>query len=302
MANNFLTGEELTKDDLVTLLETAAELKDTRSSARDTSLAGKSVALVFEKPSTRTRISLEVGVQELGGNPIVLKSDDLQLARGESIKDTALVLSRYVHGIVLRTGAHNQIEELAEYASVPVINALTEGHHPCQTLADLLTLKERTGKLEGLKLAYVGDGNNVASSLMLIAPRLGVNIVVATPPKFAPDPEVFERAKANGGGHIELTDDPEEGVSGADAVYTDVWISMGDEQEADWRRKILAPYQVNEHLLGHASKDAFVLHCLPAHPGEEITEDILYGDRSAVWDQAENRLHTQKALLKMLLS
>lgn len=301
MANYFITGEELSADELGQLIDEAEMLKEKRFSSADSSLSGKSVALIFEKPSTRTRISFEVGVLELDGNPIVLKGDDLQLARGESIKDTALVLSRYVQGIVLRTGGHNKIEELAKYSAAPVINALTEDHHPCQALADLLTIKERVGSLSGLKLAYVGDGNNVATSLLLIAPRLGVQVVIATPPKFAPDQEIVERAIAQADGLVELTDDPEKAVAGADAVYTDVWISMGDEQEADWRRKILAPYQVNRKLLGLASKRAIVLHCLPAHPGEEITEDVLYSDRSAVWDQAENRLHTQKALLKLLI-
>lgn len=301
MARHFLTGEEISSEELTEVLDEAARLKSLRAEGGEKPLSGKSVALIFEKPSTRTRISFEVGVSELGATPIVLRGDELQLARGESIKDTALVLSRFVHAIVLRTGSHDQIEELARHSSVPVINALTQSHHPCQALADLMTLKEAGGRLEGLKLAYVGDGNNVAHSLMLLAPRLGVNVTVATPEELSPDPEIVKRAKESGGNLVVMVHDPADGVRDADAIYTDVWISMGDEREAKRRRKLLAPFQVNGKLLERASSDAVVLHCLPAHPGEEITEDVLYGERSAVWDQAENRLHAQKALLKLLI-
>ena len=292
MKGHFLTGEELSRDDLAELLDRAAELKQGRERREAAeALAGRSVALVFEKPSTRTRISFEVGVAELGGTPLVLRADDLQLARGESIGDTARVLSRYVQAIVIRSGSHTIVSELAEFASVPVINALTPSHHPCQALADLLTLKERFGELDGLRLAYVGDGNNVARSLAILGALAGVEVWIASPPDYA----------LEDGHGATLTDDPNAAVAGADAVYTDVWVSMGDEAEAERRVAALSPYRVDAELLAKAADRAIVLHCLPAHPGEEITEEMLYGERSAVWDQAENRLHAQKALLERLL-
>ena len=245
------------------------------------------MALVFDKPSTRTRVSFEVGVYELGGNAVVLRQGELQMARGESPRDVALVLSRMVHAIGIRTGPHELVEELAEHASVPVINMLTQEHHPCQALADLLTLRERFGKLEGLKLAYVGDGNNMARSLLIAGRLAGVEVAVASPPELSlPEAPGVE---------------PAEAVRGAHALYTDVWVSMGDEADAQRRRELLAPYRVDAELLAQARDDAIVLHCLPAHPGEEITEDVLYGERSAAWDQADNRLHAQKALLELLL-
>jgi ornithine carbamoyltransferase len=270
-ASDFITGEELDREQLLALLERAEELKRGREDGvgRD-SLRDRSVALVFEKPSTRTRVSFEVGVAELGATPIVLRADELQMTRGESISDTARILSGYLHGIVIRSGSDERVRELAEGATVPVINGLTPQHHPCQALADLLTLKERFGDLEGLRLAYVGDGNNVARSLAIL-------------------------------GRIAGVDDPRAAAAGADAVYTDVWVSMGDEEEAAKRRSDLAPYQLNDDLLDAASDRVVALHCLPAHPGEEITAGVLYGERSAVWDQAENRLHAQKALLERLL-
>ena len=291
-ASNFLTGEELDRDELLALLERAEELKRgrERGEGRD-SLAGRSVALVFEKPSTRTRVSFEVGVAELGATPIVLRADELQLTRGESIADTGRILSGYLHGIVIRSGSDERVRELAEGASVPVINGLTPEHHPCQALADLLTLKERFGELEGLRLAYVGDGNNMARSLAILGRIAGVDVVVSSPDGYRIED-----------GLAELIDDPKSAVADADAVYTDVWVSMGDEETADRRRADLAPYQVNDELLAAASPRAIALHCLPAHPGEEISAEVLYGERSAVWDQAENRLHAQKALLERLLS
>ncbi|HEY2603762.1 MAG TPA: ornithine carbamoyltransferase [Thermoleophilaceae bacterium] len=294
MTRHFLTGEELTADELTALLDRADFLKGDRWASAQ--LAGRSVALVFEKPSTRTRISFEVGVRELGGNPLVLREGEMQLSRGESPRDTALVLSRFVHAIAVRTGPDALLEELASYSSVPVINMLTAGHHPCQALADLQTLRERFGTLEGLKLAYVGDGNNVANSLMLLGSKAGVKVAVATPPELAPDPAVVERA-----GGVLVTTDPAEVADGAHALYTDVWVSMGDEGDAERLRSLLGPYRLDEELLARARPDAIVLHCLPAHPGEEITAGLLYGERSAVWDQAENRLHAQKALLELLL-
>jgi ornithine carbamoyltransferase len=292
MARNFLTGEELSRDELARVLDRATELKAGRPEEGRGALAGRTVALVFERPSTRTRISLEIGVAELGGTPVVLRGDELQLTRGESIGDTARVLSRYVDAIAVRSGSHGSVVELAEESSAPVVNALTPEHHPCQALADLMTLSERFGELAELRVAYVGDGNNVARSLAILGGLAGAEVVVSSPPGYELDDE-------HG---ADLVADPAEAVAGADAVYTDVWVSMGDEEDAAARRQALAPYQLNAELLARASDRAIALHCLPAHPGEEITEDVLYGDRSAVWDQAENRLHAQKALLELLLS
>jgi ornithine carbamoyltransferase len=295
---HFIDGTELTAADLAGLIDRADELKRTRGDGAGASLRGKSIALLFERPSTRTRVSFEVGVSELGGHPIVLRSDELQLSRGEPVRDTAIVLSRYVDGIVARLSDHRLIEEIAAHAEVPVVNALTPLHHPCQALADLLTLEERFGALEGVRLAYVGDGNNVCNSLLLVGSRAGVQVAVATPPELSPAEEVL-RAAPDG---IELSDDPRRAVAGAHAVYTDTWVSMGDEAGAVERRALLSPYQVNEKLLAAARDDAVVMHCLPAHPGEEITAELLYGERSVAWDQAENRLHAQKALLELLLA
>jgi ornithine carbamoyltransferase len=295
VARHFLTGEEITREELAQIIERALELKSDRFASR--ALEGRSVALVFERPSTRTRVSMEVAVGQLGGTPIVLREQEMQLSRGESPRDTALVLSRFVDAIAVRTGPHATLEELAADASVPVINMLTDDHHPCQALADLLTLRERFGKLEGLRVVYTGDGNNVAHSLMLLGALAGVEVVVATPPELRPD----ERITQSLNGAVTLTDDPVEAAAGAHAIYTDVWVSMGDEAEAAGKRALLEPYRLDARLLERARPDAIALHCLPAHPGEEITEDVLYGDRSAVWDQAENRLHAQKALLEFLL-
>jgi ornithine carbamoyltransferase len=291
MTRHFLTGAELSSEELDSLLARAVELKAGRPDAGGDALRGRSVALVFEKPSTRTRISLELAVAEMGGNPLVLRGDELQLARGESVRDTATVLSRYVQAIAIRSGSHQSVVELAEHSGVPVINALTPDHHPCQALADLMTLRERFGELNGLRVAYVGDGNNVARSLAVIGGIAGIKLAVASPAGYELEAELG----------IEATSDPRAAVAGADVVYTDVWVSMGDEAEAERRRGHLAPFQVNSELLGAASDRAVVLHCLPAHPGKEITEEVLYGPRSAVWDQAENRLHSQKALLELLL-
>ncbi len=291
MPRHFLTGAELTPGELDALLARAAELKADPLSSR--ALEGRSVALLFEKPSTRTRLSFEAGVFELGGHPLVLRGNELQLSRGESVRDTARVLSRFVAAVAVRTGPHQAVEELAADASVPVINMLTREHHPCQVLADLLTLRERFGRLEGLKLAYVGDGNNVTRSLMLLGEKAGLRLAVASPARLA---------LAGAASGASMTDDPLEAVEGAHALYTDVWVSMGDDgDDADERRALLRPYQLNADLLDAARDDAVALHCLPAHPGEEITADVLYGPRSAVWDQAENRLHAQKALMELLI-
>jgi len=289
---HYVTGEEIAGGRLVTLLDRAAALQAGRPEEGTESLKGKSVALIFEKPSTRTRISFEVGVGELGGTPIVLRGDEMQLSRGESVEDTARVMSRFVDGIVIRSGSHENVAKLAENASIPVINALTPLYHPCQALADLLTLKQRFGGIDGLKLAYVGDGNNVARSLAVAGNLTGVEVVVAAP----------EGYQLEDGVPALLTDDPIEAVRGADAIYGDVWVSMGDEETADQRRADLEPFRIDADLLAAAKKETIVMHCLPAHPGEEITAEVLYGDRSAVWDQAENRLHAQKALLEYLLA
>jgi ornithine carbamoyltransferase len=289
---NYITGEEISGGRLVALLERAEEMRAGRPGEGSGALTGKSVAMIFEKPSTRTRISFEVGISELGGTPIVLRGDEMQLSRGESVEDTARVLSRFVSAVIIRSGSHDDVVTLGEYAEVPVVNALTPEAHPCQALADLLTLKQRFGGLDGLKLAYVGDGNNVARSLAVAGSLTGVEVVIAAPEGYQLGPETPAR----------LTDDPMSAVRGADAIYTDVWISMGDEATAERRRADLAPYRVDEELLAGARSEAIVLHCLPAHPGEEITADVLYGEHSAVWDQAENRLHAQKALLEYLLS
>ncbi|HXR31503.1 MAG TPA: ornithine carbamoyltransferase [Solirubrobacterales bacterium] len=293
MTRHFLTGEELGAFELSKLLDRAAELKAGRRERLGAeALAGRSVALVFEKPSTRTRISFEVGVAELGATPVVLRGDELQLSRGESIGDTARVLSRYVDAIVIRSGSHEAVAELAEDAEVPVVNALTPLHHPCQALADLLTLRERIGELAGLRLAYVGDGNNVARSLAIAGELADLEVVVAAPAG-------YQLEEAHG---AKLSADPRDAAAAADALYTDVWVSMGDEAEAERRRADLAPFRIDADLLAAANDGAIVMHCLPAHPGEEITAEVLYGERSAVWDQAENRLHTQKALLELLLA
>ena len=293
MTRHLLTGSELSAAELDALLDRALELKAGRATGEGArGLAGRSIALVFERPSTRTRVSFEVGVAELGGVPLVLRDDELQLARGESVGDTARVLSRYVHALVVRAGSHELLGDLAAASEVPVVNALTPAHHPCQALADLLTLRERFGELDSLRVAYLGDGNNVARSLALLGRLAGVEVRVATPAGYGLEAGVAALD----------TDDPREAVKGADAVYTDVWVSMGDEDEAERRRSDLAPFQVNEELLAAASERAVVLHCLPAHPGEEITAAVLHGPRSAVWDQAENRLHAQKALLELLLA
>jgi ornithine carbamoyltransferase len=289
LTRHLLTGEELTPDEVTRIVARAGELKADPLASRV--LVGRSVALIFEKPSTRTRVSFETGVHELGGHPLVLRSGELQLSRGESIRDTALVLSRHVAAIGIRTGPDADVEQLAEHATVPVVNMLTAGHHPCQALADLQTLHERFGRLEGLKLAYVGDGNNVARSLAILGQRAGVQVAVASPPGY----ELERVADA------QLTNDPVAAVAGAHAVYTDVWVSMGDEETAAARRRALASYRVDDALLDRAAPDAIALHDLPAHPGEEISAEVLYGARQRIWDQAENRRHAQKALMEFLL-
>jgi ornithine carbamoyltransferase len=291
LTRHFLTGEELNPSELTALLSRAAELKAAPRSSQ--ALEDQVVALLFERPSTRTRLSFEAGVVELGGHPMVLRPGELQLERGESVKDTALVLSRHVQALGVRTGAHATVQELADEGSIPVFNMLTAEHHPVQALADLLTLREAFGRVEGLRLAYVGDGNNVARSLAIAGAIAGVEVVIASP-------EGYELA---GDAHgARLVRDPAEAVEGAHAVYADVWVSMGDEDTAAQRREALAPYRLDDALLDRAAPGAIALHCLPAHPGEEITAEVLYGARQRIWDQAENRRHAQKALLELLLA
>jgi ornithine carbamoyltransferase len=260
--------------------------------------------MIFQKPSTSTRVSFEVGIAQLGGFALYLRSDDLQLGRGETIKDTAAVLSRYLDAILIRTYDQADVEELAEHASIPVINGLTDATHPCQALADVMTIRERLGALEGVRLAYLGDGNNVCASLMVAAAKLAMEFVAATPPGYEPDPTAVEQAQAEAertGATVAVVGDPRDAVTQADVVYTDVWTSMGQEAERDRRLRDLAGYGIDADLLQLAADDAIVLHCLPAHYGEEIAEDVLYGRQSAVWDQAENRLHSQKALLALIV-
>ena len=290
MPRHFLTGAELTRADLDALLHRAGELKASPRASR--ALQDRIVALVFEKPSTRTRVSFEAGVVEMGGHPMVLRAGEMQLSRGESVKDTARILSAHVDAVGVRTGPDEVVEGLAAEGTIPVFNMLTAGHHPCQALADLMTLQETFGTLEGLRLAYVGDGNNVARSLAILGQIAGMEVVVASPDGYALEP-VADAA---------LVGDPVEAVRGARAVYADVWVSMGDEESADARRAALGPYRLDDALLDHAAPDAIALHCLPAHPGEEITEAVLYGPRQRIWQQAENRRHAQKALLEWLMA
>jgi ornithine carbamoyltransferase len=303
MSRDYLSVDDLSADELAALLDESDRLKrdPLRSSG---ALTGRSVALIFEKASTRTRVSFETGVAQLGGHPIVLSVADLQLGRGESIEDTGRVLSRYVDAIVLRTFEQERLEVLAAAAAVPVVNSLSDFEHPCQALADLFTIRERRSELQGLVLTYVGDGNNVAHSLLLAGAKAGMHVRVATPPGFEPIPQVVQRAQeiaATTGGSAEVTNDARAAADEADVLYTDVWASMGQEEESDERALVFPAYQLNQKLVDLASDDVIVLHCLPAHRGQEITDEALDGPRSAVWDQAENRLHTQKALLLFLL-
>jgi ornithine carbamoyltransferase len=298
MRQAFLTGAELSADELQALLDRALELKAAPLSSR--ALEGRSVGLIFQKPSTRTRVSFEVGIDELGGHAVVLRSDELQLSRGEAVRDTAYVLARHVAAVGVRTGPHEMLEQLAEHSDIPVINMLTDRHHPCQALADLLTLREAHDSLAGLRIAYVGDGNNVARSLAILGTLAGLDVAVASPDGYALEADLALPADATGS--LTLHRDPREAVAGACAVYTDVWVSMGDEHTADERRAALADYRVDDALLDAAAPGAFAMHDLPAHPGEEISAEVLYGDRQRIWDQAENRRHAQKALLELLVA
>ena len=293
------------RDELETLLDLADELKAERAHRPELRLLpGRTIGLIFHKPSTRTRVAFEVGIAELGGMALFLPAAELQLARGESYRDTALVLSRFLSALMIRTFDQAEVEEFAEHASIPVINGLTDETHPLQVLADAMTLRERFGTLSGIRLTYVGDGNNVCNSLMRIAARFGMEFTAATPPGYEPNPDLVaaarEDARANGG-NVELGADAREAVRGAHAVYTDAWTSMGQEEDRDRRLRDLEPYRVDSQLLALADPDAVALHCLPAHVGEEIAADVLYGPRCLAWEQAENRLHTQKALMALVI-
>jgi ornithine carbamoyltransferase len=294
------TGEELERT-----LDLADELKEQQKRREQHHLLpGRTLGMIFQKPSTRTRVSFEVGIAQLGGTGLYLSAGDLQLGRGETLKDTATVLSRYLDAIMIRTFAQEDVEELARHALIPVINGLTDSAHPCQALADVMTIRERLGRLAGVKLVYLGDGNNVCASLMVAAAKLGLNFRAATPKGYEPSAEAVEIAReaaTESGATIELLADPREAAAGADVLYTDVWTSMGQEEERERRLRDLSGFGIDDELVGLASEDAIVLHCLPAHYGEEITEDVLYGPQSAVWDQAENRLHAQKALMVLVI-
>jgi len=302
---DFLSINDVTGQEIRAIIDFARELKEVKRRGDPHAFcSGKTLAMIFQKPSTRTRVSFEVGMYELGGYALFLSTQDLQLGRGETIADTARVLSRYVDGMMIRTFSQQDVETLAAGASVPVINGLTDWEHPCQVMADLMTVREVKGRFRGLKLAYLGDGNNVCHSLLLACPRVGMDIVVASPPGYGPHEEIIDAARAAAAGSmskIEVITDPVEAVRGADVVVTDVWASIGKEAEHAERIRVFQPYQVNTALTSHAKPDFIFLHCLPAHRGKEVTDEIIDGPASRVWDEAENRLHVQKALLALLL-
>jgi ornithine carbamoyltransferase len=303
VARDLLSVDDVSPAEFDVLMELSAKMKANPQDFRGR-LDGRSVAVIFEKPSTRTRVSFEVGIHELGAHAVILSSTELQLGRGETIEDTGRVLSRYVHAIVLRTFEQERLEVLAGAADVPVVNALSDFEHPCQCLADLFTVREKRGDLAGLTLTYLGDGNNVTHSLLLGAAKMGMHMRVATPPGYEPIPQVVNRAEEiaeETGGSVLVTNDPEKASIGADVLYTDVWASMGQESEADARTLVFPAYRIDQAAVDRAAADVIVLHCLPAHRGQEISDEVIDGPHSAVLDQAENRLHTQKALLLFLL-
>jgi ornithine carbamoyltransferase len=302
---DFLRVNDWDADELTSVLDLADRLKARqREHVEHRHLEGRTLGMIFQKPSTRTRVSFEVGMFQLGGAALYLAAGDLQLGRGETIKDTGVVLSRYLDGIMIRTFAQADVDELAAAAGIPVINGLTDEFHPCQALADIMTIRERLGGFDGVRVVYLGDGNNVCHSLMVACSKLGMDFVAATPDGYEPSEEVvgWARAAANvSGGSVELTHDPRAAAEGADVLYTDVWTSMGQDDEREQRLADFAGFGIDDALVSLASERVIVLHCLPAHYGEEITEDVLYGPRSAVWDQAENRLHAQKALMALVI-
>jgi ornithine carbamoyltransferase len=299
---SFTRIADWSRDELESVLDFADDLKQRQAQREEHHLLpGRTLAMIFQKPSTRTRVSFEVGMMQLGGHALYLAAGDLQLGRGETLKDTATVLSRYVDGIMIRTFDQDDVEELARHGSIPVINGLTDISHPCQALADVMTIRERLGRIEGVRVAYLGDGNNVCASLMVACAKLGAPFTAASPEGYEVWPEAVELAR-EAGGEVELTDDPRAAAEGADVLYTDVWTSMGQEAERDQRVSNLTPYQLNRELLRRAAPGHIVLHCLPAHYGEEITHEVLHGPSSAAWDEAENRLHAQKALMALVMA
>ena len=305
-ARDLLDFSDYSPGELDALLKLAIVLKEAqRTGFIHNLLTGKTLGMIFEKASTRTRISFEVGMLQLGGHALFLPSNTTQMGRGEPISDTAQVLSRYLDGIMIRTFSHQIAQELATHATVPVINGLTDEHHPCQVLADAMTILEHKGTLEGVTVAYIGDGNNMAHSWLQLAPKLGMNIRVASPQGFLPMPEIVEEAKHSAraaGTQVLVTTDPVRAVEGANVVYTDVWASMGDESEAEARKKLFADYQINEALTAHADQEYLFMHCLPAHRGEEVAPEVIDGPHSVIFDEAENRLHAQKAVLAALMA
>jgi ornithine carbamoyltransferase len=297
---SFTRVVDFSAEELRRVLDLADDLKRRRQAGeRHELLPGRTLGMIFQKPSTRTRVSFEVGMYQLGGSALYLSAGDLQLGRGETIRDTAVVLSRYLDAIMIRTFDQSDVEELAEHGSIPVINGLTDSAHPCQALADVMTIRERLGRIEGVRVVYLGDGNNVCHSLMVACTMLGADFVAATPPGYEPDARIVERAREHGS--VEVVHDPKAAADGADVLYTDVWTSMGQDEERERRLRDLAGFGIDAETVALAADDAIVLHCLPAHYGEEITEDVLYGPQSAVWDEAENRLHAQKALLALVV-
>jgi len=305
MKRDLLTIHDLSTEEIDSLLSRARELKEMqKKGVEHPILKGKTLGLLFEKQSTRTRLSFEVAILQLGGHSLYLSPNQIQMGRGEAIKDTAKVFARYLDAIVIRTFSHETLEEWARHSTIPVINGLTDLHHPCQVISDMLTILEKKGKIEGIKIAYIGDGNNVAHSLIEGAAAMGMEIRIASPRGYEPEKSIVDRARGlanNTGARIEIFDDPFTAVRDADVIYTDVWVSMGQEGEEERRRKIFKGYQVNKELMGRAKVDAIVMHCLPAHRGEEITEEVMESSQSVIFDQAENRLHMQKALLEMLM-
>ncbi|HHY82599.1 MAG TPA: ornithine carbamoyltransferase [Clostridiales bacterium] len=302
---HLLSLQSYSPDEICQVVSLGLKLKEQqKNNIKHPLLQGKTLAMIFSKSSTRTRVSFEVGMYQLGGKALFLSSSDIQLGRGETISDTAQVLSRYVDGIMIRTFKQSDVEDLAKYGTIPVINALTDLLHPCQALADIMTIYEKKHAWKWLKLAFIGDGNNVAHSLMIACSKIGMDFSISCPAGYEPDEQITASAKQNAeisGSKITITHDPKEAINGADAVYTDVWSSMGQEAEIEERKQVFAPYQVNSSLFSLAKPDAIFLHCLPAHRGEEVTEDIIDGPNSVVFDEAENRLHVQKAILALLL-
>lgn len=303
MKRDLISVEELETKEILAILDLAREIKADQAKYGD-SLKGKSIGLIFQKPSNRTRVSFEIGMVQLGGNAIYLGPDEIAMGKRESVKDVAAVLSRYLDGIVARTYKHDDVIQLARYATVPVINGLSDSAHPCQALGDIFTIKEKLGAFKNITLAYVGDGNNVLNSLMYAAANVGLDIKIATPKGYEPAKEFLKKAESiavKSGSAVELTNDPKIAVSGADIIYTDVWVSMGQEKEAKARLKAFKGFQVNDNLLKLAKKNCFVMHCLPAHRGQEITDSVIDSKNSIIYDQAENRMHVQKAILLRLL-